>query len=80
MKLTAGGKALYQHCLPADITGLSCKQGEVSKSVFDRYIPDTYHQASYKPFIIMAMIWLSKFKNPVEKLQEIYYKNTKRML
>lgn len=80
MKLTAEGKALYQHCLPADITGLSCKQGEVSKSVFDRYIPDTYHQASYKPFIIMAMIWLSKFKNPVEKLQEIYYKNTKRML
>ena len=25
MKLTKGGKALYMHCLPADISGVSCK-------------------------------------------------------
>jgi knotted carbamoyltransferase YgeW len=29
MKLTKDGKALYMHCLPADITGVSCKEGEV---------------------------------------------------
>lgn len=38
MKLTKDGKALYLHCLPADITGLSCPEGEVDNSVFDRYI------------------------------------------
>ena len=26
MKLTKNGKALYMHCLPADITGLSCEK------------------------------------------------------
>ena len=49
MKLTKDGKALYLHCLPADITGLSCPEGEVDNSVFDRYIVPLYKQASYKP-------------------------------
>ncbi|MGC9312798.1 MAG: knotted carbamoyltransferase YgeW, partial [Sediminispirochaetaceae bacterium] len=30
MKTTRDGEALYMHCLPADITGVSCKQGEVA--------------------------------------------------
>jgi len=34
MKLTKGGEALYMHCLPADITDVSCSEGEVSASVF----------------------------------------------
>ena len=42
MKLTRDGKALNMHCLPADITGLSCKEGEVDNSVFDRYIVPLY--------------------------------------
>jgi len=37
MKLTKDGKATYMHCLPADITGISCEEGEVDASVFDRY-------------------------------------------
>jgi ornithine carbamoyltransferase len=28
---TKGGKALYMHCLPADVTGVSCAAGEVSQ-------------------------------------------------
>jgi knotted carbamoyltransferase YgeW len=63
MKLTKGGKALYMHCLPADITDVSCKEGEVSKDVFEKYRILTYHEASYKPFVIAAMILSSKFKN-----------------
>ena len=35
---THDGKALYLHCLPADISGLSCEEGEVDNSVFDRYL------------------------------------------
>ena len=62
MARTKGGKALYMHCLPADITGLSCKEGEVDNSVFDRYIDDLYKEASFKPYIIAAMIFLAKVR------------------
>jgi ornithine carbamoyltransferase len=68
MKLTRGGKALYLHCLPADISGVSCKEGEVAASVFDRYRDPLYMEASFKPYIIAAMIFLAKVKNPVEVL------------
>lgn len=71
MKTTKDGKALYMHCLPADITGVSCKEGEVDASVFDRYLVPLYKQASYKPYVIAAMIFLSKFKDPSGKLAEL---------
>ncbi len=71
MKLTKGGKALYMHCLPADISGVSCKEGEVEASVFDRYRTPLYKEASYKPYIIAAMIFLSKCKNPQETLKKL---------
>ncbi len=71
MSLTKDGKALYMHCLPADITGLSCEKGEVDNSVFDRYITPLYKEASYKPYIIAAMIFLSKVKDPVAKLKAL---------
>jgi knotted carbamoyltransferase YgeW len=61
MSLTKDGKALYLHCLPADITGVSCKEGEVAKTVFERYRVPLYRQAGYKPFIIAAMILTSRF-------------------
>jgi knotted carbamoyltransferase YgeW len=77
MKLT--NDALYMHPLPADITGLSCKQGEVSKEVFEKNIFDTYTQASYKPFVIAAMIFLSKMKDPARKLREIIDVSKKRI-
>ncbi|MDO5116102.1 MAG: knotted carbamoyltransferase YgeW [Synergistaceae bacterium] len=64
MKSTKEGKALYLHCLPADISGVSCKEGEVAASVFDRYRVPLYKEASFKPYIIAAMIFLSKMKNP----------------
>lgn len=71
MKLTKDGKALYLHCLPADITGVSCEAGEVAASVFDRYRDPLYKQASFKPYIIAAMIFLAKVKNPAAKLLEL---------
>ena len=71
MKLTKEGKALYLHCLPADISGVSCKEGEVAASVFDRYRDPLYMEASFKPYIIAAMIFLAKVKNPVETLSSM---------
>jgi len=71
MKLTKDGKALYLHCLPADITGVSCKEGEVAGSVFDRYRVPLYKQASFKPYIIAAMIFLAKVRYPQLTLEEL---------
>jgi knotted carbamoyltransferase YgeW len=71
MKLTKEGKALYMHCLPADITSVSCKEGEVDASVFDRYRTPLYKEASFKPYIIAAMIFLSKFENPQATLKAL---------
>lgn len=61
MKRTKKGRALYMHCLPADISGVSCKEGEVEASVFDAYKKETYLKAGYKPFIVAAMILLTQF-------------------
>jgi knotted carbamoyltransferase YgeW len=68
---TGAGSALYMHCLPADITGVSCAQGEVEASVFDRYRIPVYREASYKPYIIAAMIMLSRVKGPAETLKRL---------
>jgi len=80
MKTTRNGEALYMHCLPADITGVSCKQGEVAASVFDRYRVPLYKEASFKPYIIAAMIFTSKFRNPSEKLMEMLKRDRNRIL
>lgn len=68
MAKTKDGKALYMHCLPADITGVSCEQGEVAASVFDRYRDPLYMEASYKPYVIAAMMFMAKFEDPAGKL------------
>lgn len=68
MKKTRDGRALYMHCLPADITGVSCREGEVAASVFDRYRDRLYAQAGYKPYIVAAMILLARFADPAAKL------------
>jgi knotted carbamoyltransferase YgeW len=75
---TKDGKALYLHCLPADISGISCKEGEVEASVFDRYRVPLYRQASHKPYIIAAMIFLSKIKCPQETLANLVLRNIPR--
>ena len=78
MKTTKEGKALYLHCLPADINGVSCEDGEVEASVFDRYRDPLYKQASFKPYIIAAMIFLAKQKNPQETLRALESRNAFR--
>ena len=80
MKKTREGNALYMHCLPADITGVSCERGEVEASVFDRYRVPLYKEASYKPYIIAAMIFMSKFKNPSDKLLQLLQSGNNRIL
>ncbi len=80
MKLTKDGKALYLHCLPADISGVSCEEGEVDASVFDRYRDPLYKEASFKPYVIAAMILLEKFKNPAKLLEKLEARGQERKI
>lgn len=80
MKLTKNGSALYMHCLPADISGVSCKKGEVSADVFEKYRIETYKEAGNKPYVIAAMILSNRFKNPGNILAELLKKGNKRKM
>jgi len=80
MKHTKDGKALYMHCLPADISGVSCKEGEVAESVFDRYRIETYKEAGFKPYIIAAMIFNNKFSDAAGVLNKLKERKIKRIL
>jgi knotted carbamoyltransferase YgeW len=71
MKRTLKGRALYMHCLPADITGLSCERGEVSQGVFEKYRISTYKEAGWKPYIIAAMILTRRFADPAQVLGQL---------
>jgi knotted carbamoyltransferase YgeW len=78
MKTTRAGRAQYLHCLPADVTGVSCAAGEVSASVFERYRLDTYREAGHKPFVIAAMILATRFKDPAAVLRRCLERGTRR--
>ena len=78
MKTTRDGKALYLHCLPADINDVSCVDGEVEASVFDRYRTPLYKEASFKPYVIAAMIFLAKVKDPQATLKALEERGTSR--
>jgi len=63
--------ALYLHCLPADISGVSCAQGEVAASVFERFRLETYREAGFKPYVIAAMMLLAKAREPAGLLRAL---------
>jgi knotted carbamoyltransferase YgeW len=69
--------ALYMHCLPADISGLSCQRGEITNECFQKHRLDTYFEASHKPFIIASMIMHCKCENVAETIKGIVKRNTK---
>jgi ornithine carbamoyltransferase len=72
--------ALYLHCLPADITGVSCERGEVEASVFDRFRTPLYRQAGWKPYIIAAMIFTSRMPDPRKTLSALLDRAQSRLI
>jgi len=50
MGLTAGGDALYMHCLPADIGA------EVSPAVMEHHKVNVARQANWKMYVVMALL------------------------
>jgi N-acetylornithine carbamoyltransferase len=79
MATTRGGRAVYMHCLPADVSGVSCAAGEVSASVFERARLGTYREASWKPFVIAAIVLAARFPNPDAVLKQIADRNVRRV-
>jgi ornithine carbamoyltransferase len=78
-QLTRNKSALYMHCLPADISGVSCKKGEVSAEVFEHSRIKTYLEAGFKPYIIAAMMFTNKFRDPAEILKCILERHRNRV-
>ena len=48
--------------------------------MFDRYLVPLYKQASYKPYIIAAMIFLAQVKDPVKALMDLDSADSKRKM
>lgn len=79
MRLTADQNALYMHALPADISGVNCARGGVSAEIYERNREPLFHQAGYKPYIIAAMVFLAKVRNPPELLEKLVERRTPRL-
>jgi ornithine carbamoyltransferase len=77
MRLTRGDsaqgrpEAYYMHPLPADITDVNCEAGEVAAGVFERHRVATYNEAEHKPYVIAAMILLTRCRRPARVLAEL---------
>jgi ornithine carbamoyltransferase len=71
--------ALYLHCLPADISGVNCRRGEVAASVFERFRLATYREAGFKPYVIAAMMLLAKVEKPAQALGRILRRGEQRV-
>ena len=80
MRETRNGEALYMHCLPADISGVSCQHGEVSADVFEKYRLLTYTEAGFKPYIIAAMMLANRFEDPAGLIEKLLESNKIRQL
>lgn len=65
MGLTAGGQALYLHCLPADIGA------EVSPGVMAKHRFDLARQANKKVYVIMALLAAAKVPDLARRLEDL---------
>ena len=54
--------------------------GEVAASVFDRFRVPLYKEASYKSYIIAAMVTLARKRNPADLLLDLLEKGGQRCL
>jgi knotted carbamoyltransferase YgeW len=62
MARTAGGDALYMHCLPADIGA------EVSPGVMQKHVVNVAREANFKVYVIMAMLACAKVDGLADQL------------
>lgn len=71
MGLTAGGDALYMHCLPADIGA------EVSPGVMARHRVNVAREANWKVYVVMALLAAAKVPDLATTLAAIDQETTR---
>jgi len=65
MAKTAGGDALYMHCLPADIGA------EVSPGVMQKHVVNVAREANWKVYVIMALLASAKVNDLAARMAEL---------
>ncbi|MCC6751702.1 MAG: knotted carbamoyltransferase YgeW [Deltaproteobacteria bacterium] len=65
MERTEGGKALYMHCLPADIGA------EVSPGIMARHSVHVAREANWKVYVIMALLSVAKVPELAARLESL---------
>ncbi len=78
MEKTKDGKALLMHDIPADVTDISCIRGEMTAQVYNANLPCLLAEAGMRPYVIAAMILLSKSEDPKAAFKNIAEKGVKR--
>ncbi len=78
MEKTHEGKALLLHSLPADVTDISCIRGEMTAQVYNANLDGILAKCGMRPYVIAAMVLLSKTEDPKAAFEAITEKATKR--
>ncbi len=79
-ELTKNGKAMLFHPLPADVTDLSCVRGEMTAQIYHAHAKDLFSAAENRPYIIAALILLSRCEDPETTLRLLEERGSKRCL
>ena len=78
MEKTKDGKALLMHDIPADVTDISGIRGEMTAQVYNANLESLLKEAGNRPYVIAAMIILSKSEDPKAAFKTIAERATKR--
>ena len=78
MEKTKDGKGLLMHDLPVDITDISCIRGEMTAQVYNANVDSLLAEAGIRPYVIAAMIILTKSEDPRAAFKTIAERATKR--
>lgn len=80
MEKTKDGAALLLHDLPAEITDISCVRGEMTAQVYNANMDSLLVQAGLRPYVIAAMVMLTKSEDPKAVLKSLGEKAVKRYI
>ncbi len=80
MEGTRNGSALFLHDLPAEITDISCIRGEMTAQVYNANRDSLLAQAGLRPYVIAAMVMLTRSEDPKAVLKSLIEKGVKRYI
>jgi knotted carbamoyltransferase YgeW len=71
LKMTRRGEAVLTHHLPLEISGITCRRGEIQDRVYEKFKAELYREESFIPYIIASLILLCRVENPVGIIKEL---------